>query len=276
MAYWSKSTEETIQVQAGSPTTNNTANQLSKIHTAAENEYILSFWIRPYDGWTRRLRDICLKTQSTSKLSAISRETILLEGPYGKAEPLWTFDEVLLIAGGSGIAAMVPYILDHVSRVAAGQTRIRGLTLVWADRKKAYLHRIAQQELGEALMQDEVKCMFYCTDSAKASIESLDLPSPDEISIGDACQETAGNGVLKGKEATDDIHEADSLTIKMGRPDIPMLIESAGASAVESGSRLAVMACGPSGMVDAAREATYRAMGNQSDAVEYFEEAFGW
>ncbi|UKZ90577.1 uncharacterized protein TrAFT101_005587 [Trichoderma asperellum] len=276
LAYWSKPTEETIQAQAGSLTTNSTANQPSKIHAAAENEYILSFWIRPYDGWTRRLRDICLKTQSTSRLSAISRETILLEGPYGKAEPLWTFDEVLLIAGGSGIAAMVPYILDHVSRVAAGQTRIRGLTLVWADRKKAYLHRIAQRELATALMQDEVKCMFYCTDSAKASIESLDLPSPDEISIGDACQETVGNGVLKGKEATDDIHEADSLTIKMGRPDIPMLIESAAASAVESGSRLAVMACGPSGMVDAAREATYRAMGNQSNAVEYFEEAFGW
>lgn len=191
------------------------------------------------------------------------------------AEPLWAFDEVLLIAGGSGIATMIPYILDHVSRAAAGQTRIRGLTLVWADRKQAYLHRIAQQELAEALTLDEVKCIFYCTDSAKVSVNSLPLPSPDEISMEDACKETAG-GVLKGKEATDDIQETDSSIFKTGRPDIPMLIESAAASAIHSGSRLAVMACGPSGMADTAREATNRAMRNQSNSVEYFEEAFGW
>lgn len=276
MAHWRKSTEETTQVQAGSLTTNGTANSLPRTHAATEDEYILSFWIRPYDGWTRRLRDLCLKSQSSPKLSSVSRQTILLEGPYGMAEPLWAFNEVLLIAGGSGIATMIPYILDHLSRTAAGQTRIRGLTLVWADRKQGYLHRIAQRELAEALTHDEVKCIFYCTDSAKASIDSLPLPSPDEISMADECKETSGNGVLQGKEATDDIQEADSLTFKMGRPDIPMLIESAAASAIESGSRLAVMACGPSGIADTAREATHKAMHNQSNFVEYFEEAFGW
>ncbi|KAL6904502.1 ferric reductase like transmembrane component domain-containing protein [Trichoderma evansii] len=266
LAYWSQATGETTQVQDSSLATDATA----------EDEYILSFWIRPYDGWTRRLRDLCLKSQSTSKLSSVSRQTILLEGPYGMAEPLWTFDEVLLIAGGSGIAAMIPYILDHVSRAAAGQTRIRGLTLVWADRKQAYLHRIARRELAAALTLDEVKCIFYCTDSAKVSVDSLPLPSPDEISMGDACKETAGSGVLKGKETTDDIQETDSLIFKTGRPDIPTLIESAAASAIHSGSRLAVMACGPSGMADTAREATHRAMQNQSNSVEYFEDAFGW
>lgn len=192
------------------------------------------------------------------------------------AEPLWAFDEVLLIAGGSGVAAMVPYILDHVSRTAAGQTRIRGLTLVWADRQQAYLHRIAQRELAAALTRDDVKCIFYCTDSAKVSVDSLPLPSPDEISMGNACKETKECGVLKDKQATDDIHKADSLIFKMGRPNIPMLVESAAASAIESGSRLAVMACGPSELADTAREATHRAMRNQSNSVEYFEEAFGW
>lgn len=276
LAYWSQSTEETAQIQGGSPTTNNATNLPPKIHAVAGDEYILSFWIRPYDGWTRRLRDMCLKSRSTSKPSAISRETLLLEGPYGMAEPLWAFDEVLLIAGGSGIAAMIPYILDHVSRAVAGQTRIRGLTLVWSDRKQAYLRRIAEQELASALTRDDVRCIFYCTDSAKISTDSLPLPSPDEISMENACKETKECGVLNDKETTDDIHEADSLIFRTGRPDIPELIESAAASAIESGSRLAVMACGPGELADAAREATHRAMRLQSNSVEYFEEAFGW
>lgn len=276
LAYWSQSTEETAQVQAGSPTTNNATNPPSRTHAVAENEYILSFWIRPYDGWTRRLRDMCLKSQPTSKLSSVSRQTILLEGPYGLAEPLWTFDEVLLIAGGSGVAAMIPYILDHVSRAAAGQTRVRGLTLVWSDRKQSYLRRIAQQELAAALTRDDVKCILYCTASANVSIDSLPSPSPDEISIENTCKETKECGVLKDKEANDDINEADSLIYKTGRPDIPMLIESAAACAIESGSRLAVMACGPGELADTAREATNRAMHNQSNSIEYFEEAFGW
>ncbi|KAL7897248.1 ferric reductase like transmembrane component domain-containing protein [Trichoderma sp. SZMC 28014] len=276
LAYWSQSTEETVQIQGGSPTTNNAINPPSRIHAVAGDEYILSFWIRPYDGWTRRLRDMCLKSISTSKLSAVSRETLLLEGPYGMAEPLWAFDEVLLIAGGSGIAAMIPYILDHVSRAVAGQTRIRGLTLVWSDRKQAYLRRIAQQELAAALIRDDVRCIFYCTDAAKVSIDSLPLPSPDEISMENACRETKECGVLKDKEAADDIRETDSLVFETGRPDIPVLIERATASAIESGSRLAVMACGPGELADTAREATRRAMRHQSNSVEYFEEAFGW
>ncbi|KAL7926928.1 ferric reductase like transmembrane component domain-containing protein [Trichoderma austrokoningii] len=276
LAYWSQPARETVQIQANSFATDSAKYPSSKIHAAAEDEYILSFWIRPYDGWTRRLRDMCLKSQSASKLSLISRETILLEGPYGMAEPLWAFDEVLLIAGGSGIAAMIPYILDHVSRTAAGQTRIRGLTLIWSDRKQAYLHRIAQRELAVVLARDDVKCVFYCTDSAKVSIDSLPLPSPDEISVGNVCKETKECGVFRDKEAANDINEAGSISFKTGRPDIPKLIEGAAVSAVKSGSRLAVMACGPSELADTAREATHRAMRNQSNSVEYFEEAFGW
>jgi ferric-chelate reductase len=252
-------------------------------HASIEDEYLLSFWVRPHDGWTRHLRDSCLKSQSLPQLPAISKEFILLEGPYGMAEPLWAFDEVLLIAGGSGITAMVPYVLDHAERVIKSNksnksswTRIRGLTLVWSDRKQAFLHRIAQQELAAALKRDEIRCMFYCTDPAKV------LPSTDEISMGDVYKVTAKSSVLQSKEETnisepaDGICEAGSLIIKTGRPNIPTIIERAAASATKSGSRLAVMACGPGGMADAAREATYRAMRKHNNSIEYFEEAFGW
>ncbi|KAJ4862477.1 ferric reductase like transmembrane component domain-containing protein [Trichoderma breve] len=249
LAYWSQSAVETSQSQQRDDTTDPPSKT-----AAIEGEYLLSFWIRPYDGWTRHLRDQCLKSQPLSKLPSIITETILLEGPYGIAEPLWTFDEVLLIAGGSGITAMVPYILDHIARTASSnkssQTRIRGLTLIWTNPKEAFIRRIAQRELAAALKRDDVRA----TES----------------------------GVLKGKEETDISESADgadeacSLPITMCRPDIPAIIEKAAASATESGSRLAVMSCGPGKMSDAAREATYRAIRQQNNSVEYFEESFGW
>ncbi|KAL7808709.1 ferric reductase NAD binding domain-containing protein [Trichoderma gracile] len=250
-------------------------------HGALEGEDLLSFWIRPYDGWTRHLRDVCLKAQTKSQLPAVHRETVLLEGPYGMAEPLWTYDEVILFAGGSGIATMVPYILDHIERTAASnksrRTRTRGLTLVWSNRSQAFIKRIAQRELAAALGRDDIECMFYCTNTTKNSLDSLPLTPKDEISAEKECKGMTESSVLKGKEETDVSESPDAATvsIRTGRPDIGVMIEKAAESASESGSRLAVFACGPSEMADAARAATYRAM-RQSHSVEYFEEAFGW
>ncbi|KAL7786013.1 ferric reductase like transmembrane component domain-containing protein [Trichoderma afarasin] len=296
LAYWSQSTVETSQSQQRDSTTHPpsktadvsvvTPSEAGPQHTAIEGEYLLSFWIRPYDGWTRHLRDQCLKSQPLSKLPSAITETILLEGPYGIAEPLWTFDEVLLIAGGSGITAMVPYILDHIARTdssnKSSQTRIRGLTLIWTNPKEAFIRRIAQRELAAALKRDDVRYEFYCTDSAKAEVGSLPSPSIDEIPIGDAEKGATESGVLKSKDETDISESADgadkagSLSITMCRPDIPAIIEKAAASAAESGSRLAVFSCGPGGMSDHAREATYRVIRQQNNSVEYFEESFGW
>ncbi|KAL7906087.1 ferric reductase like transmembrane component domain-containing protein [Trichoderma velutinum] len=294
LAHWSQSTAETAQSQQRynitDPPSNTTVGSIVTPsdavlpHTMIENEYLLSFWIRPRDGWTRHLRDLCLKSQPLSRLPSITTETILLEGPYGISKPLWAFDEVLLIAGGSGISAMVPYILDHVARAASsnksGQTRIRGLTLIWSDRKQAFIRRVAQRELAAALTRDDVRYEFYCTDSTKVSVGSYPSPSTEEIAT--AHKATAESGVLKSKEETDISESADgadearSLTIKMCRPDIPAIIEKAAASSTESTSRIAIIACGPNGMTDAAREATYQAIRQQNNSVEYFEQAFGW
>ncbi|UKZ49270.1 hypothetical protein TrVGV298_003515 [Trichoderma virens] len=277
LAYWSQSTESQHRGQAGAPATGSTTvGSIAASSKAMEGEYLMSFWIRPQDGWTRHLRDLCLKS---SQVPATSKETILLEGPYGMSEPLQKFDEVLLIAGGSGIAAMVPYVLDYISQASnkSSRTRIRGLTLVWSDRNRAFMHQIAQQELAAALTLNEIRCMFYCTDSAKVSIDAT-----DKIPIGDADKVSAESGVLKSKEetdiseSTDSISATGSLTIDTGRPDIPTIIERAATAATESGSRLAVMTCGPAGMSDAARDATYRAIRTRNSSIEYFESAFGW
>jgi hypothetical protein len=69
------------------------------------------FWIRPFDGWTRRLRNDCLRSPTLTVDS-----TFLIEGPYGQVSPLYSYERVILIAGGSGIAGVLPYVQEHLRR----------------------------------------------------------------------------------------------------------------------------------------------------------------
>ncbi|KAH7020604.1 ferric-chelate reductase [Macrophomina phaseolina] len=108
----------------------------------------LTFWIRPYDGWTRRIRDQCLAAQAP-----ISPK-LLLEGPYGRKAPLHAFDTVVLFVGGTGITAALPYVLDHLLRVSSGSPP-RALTtemrLVWASKQAAFVRELCRAELAAAL-----------------------------------------------------------------------------------------------------------------------------
>ncbi|KAL4754497.1 ferric reductase like transmembrane component-domain-containing protein [Aspergillus terricola var. indicus] len=133
-------------------------------HEEAQQDSKLIFYIRPYDGWTRRLRDQCRK----SGLPVI-KPKLLLEGPYGHAAPLHTFDTVLMVVGGTGIAAAVPYIIDHISRSGgAAKTRTTRVRLVWSARTKEMFERVFCDELAGILGHEDILTSFYCTGS-KAS-----------------------------------------------------------------------------------------------------------
>ncbi len=185
---------------------------------------------------------------------------------------------------GSGIAALVPYVLDHVSRASASnhptRTKTRAVTLVWTNKCDAFIHSVAEEELGTALQRADITGVFYCSGYSTAGQSTSSSPSsPDTVQIGE--ERTSDASVFGGKEETEVSESPDTVhgvrvIIRAGRPEISSMIDMTAASAVRAGSRLAVMACGPAGMADAAREATYRAMRQWDGKVEYFEEAFGW
>lgn len=204
----------------------------------------LIFWIRPYDGWTRSLRQECLR----SKKQPVNTR-ILLEGPYGHNFPLWRYESVLMIVGGTGIASAVPYIQDHIRRSTGGgetleeKTQIRDLELVWTARQTAFLHDVACRELRPALGRDDFQASFYAT---RESVE----PASDLVGLG--CQ------------------------ISTGRPHIQSLIMSRACDASAAGSTLAILVCGPGGMADEARAATHLAMRQGYRSIKYLEESFAW
>jgi len=219
-----------------------TMDRLPQKQNAARLKLI--FWIRPYDGWTQQLRQQCLQSKS-QPVDA----TILLEGPYGHNFPLWRYESVLMIVGGTGIAAAVPYLQDHLRRSGDGpqpineDTRIRDIELVWTARQSALLRDIARGELAPVLAREDFRASFYTTG---ASVE------PPQ-----------------------DIHEF-GCTIQTGRPHLQSLIMSRACDASVTGVSLVILVCGPAGMAEEARAVTHLAMRRGYRTIKYVEEIFAW
>ena len=210
----------------------------------------LVFWIRPFDGWTRHLRQQCIKSHGRTLDT-----TILLEGPYGEQFPLWEYESILLIAGGTGIAAAVPYIQDHLARCATDEvespTRIRNIHLVWTSRQEAFVREVATRELSSALARDDFRASFYVTSATAAG-------GLDECST--LCEELSGKAIEVGH----------------GRPDLQALVLGHAHEAQLSDCSAAVLMCGPPAMADEVRTAVYQTMRQGYQGVRYIEESFSW
>ncbi|EAW22133.1 ferric reductase family protein [Aspergillus fischeri NRRL 181] len=221
------------------PDTPSSGSDYGSIDTSAdppERKLALRFWIRPYDGWTRHLRDQCLQSPTRT-----IHPNILLEGPYGEQCPLWKYESVLLIAGGTGIAAAVPYIQDHILRSSTGRTSTQGIHLVWTARQPALMRDIAGRELKQALRRKDFRVSFYVTSEST---------SQDEI--------------------------MDGVEYACGRPDLQAIITAHAEEARLSSSSVLVLVCGPSGMADQARAAVHQAMRRGCRSLRYLEESFDW
>ncbi|KAJ1324890.1 ferric-chelate reductase [Microdochium nivale] len=69
----------------------------------------MTFLIRPYDGFTRRLRNAAAATSSPLGPVPASLR-VLVEGPYGHTQPFDKFDNLIFIVGGSGIVVPLAYL----------------------------------------------------------------------------------------------------------------------------------------------------------------------
>ncbi|KAF5862206.1 hypothetical protein ETB97_011911 [Aspergillus alliaceus] len=209
----------------------------------------LIFWIRPFDGWTRHLRQQCVQSPGRTLDT-----TILLEGPYGEQFPLWNYESVLLIAGGTGIAAAVPYIQDHLARCAdevESPTRIQYIHLVWMSRQEAFVQDIAARELSSALARDDFRASFYVTSSSPVR------GSGECSALREGLSENA-------------------IEVGRGRPDLQSLVLAHAHEAQLSSCSAAVLACGPPAMADEVRAAVYQTMRQGYRGLRYIEESFSW
>jgi NAD(P)H-flavin reductase len=230
---------------------------------ADEERCKLIFYIRPYDGWTRRVHDQCRDAQA----SMPSR--LLVEGPYGHTAPLHTFDTVLMVVGGTGIAAAVPYIIDHLSRVAEGRTRTLRIKLVWSARTKEMYSRVFCDKLSILVHHETISTTFYCT---KGTAVFSDTKSESSSASNNAVATSESVAEKKGAN----VSGTEPVSFLFGRPDVRRLVAMEAEEVKASCGRLAVLTCGPAQMADDCRQTVYEIMKGGFRDIEYYEEAFGW
>lgn len=226
------------------------SNSISSTDTTLDEPQQLTFFIRPFDGWTKNLATLCLKDPIKP-----ANSKILIEGPYGHSANLHNYETVLLIAGGTGASAVLPYMEEHIYRQANGQAlRTRQINLLLTSRKPAFIYELCKKELRPILGREDIEMEFYSTSTVHTHSTT-----------------TAGIEKAHGRE--------ERVEINTGRPDITNTILEAARVNIEGGrrsGRLAILVCGPAGMADEARGAVGRAMKEGCRGIEYIEETFGW
>ncbi|KAF9884620.1 hypothetical protein FE257_001442 [Aspergillus nanangensis] len=245
---------DTSQVPLLSDSSSSTSRAVGTRPQPDREQLKLIFWIRPFDGWTRHLRGQCMRSPDRTV-----RTKLLLEGPYAEQFPLWNYESVLLVAGGTGIAAAVPYIQEHLAR-SAGQTvsektHTQDIHLVWTTRQEAFIQNVVAQDLSLAFDRDDFNASFYVTSHTKHH-----EPADEDPLFPNARDEST----------------SQSLNIAQGRPDLRSIMLCHAQEAQLNDCSAAVVVCGPPAMADEARLAVHSAMRQGYDRIRYVEESFSW
>lgn len=278
---------------SASPATSSPTASISNqdSHSCTANGDALTFLIRPTtkSGFTYRLLQQCLASSSGSTTTRL-----LVEGPYGTTHPLHAYETLILVAGGSGISATLPYLLEYASQAISKQNgktdshkkwRTRQIIFVWATREPAMLQYIEKQHLAPLLHRQDVSYHLHATSKPAMEQPGALLPASDTKPAdhdSNSSRDVSEKGDLTSTNAAVTDPARATVPHVLGRPDIGAIVREAVESQAEAGARggrVAVFACGPTNMADTARVAALEAMRAQTGRqveVGYFEEEFGW
>lgn len=119
---------------------------------------------RPYGGFTRRVLETAIEKGPFHTYRAF------LDGPYGgMRRDLAAFDTVILIAGGSGITALMSQLLNLIKRMRDGKAITKKIVVVWALKRLEAMDWF-REELRicrEAAPPESVTCKFFVTKAVR-------------------------------------------------------------------------------------------------------------
>lgn len=115
---------------------------------------------RPFSGFTKKVVDAALEHGPWYTYRAF------LDGPYGgMRRSMDSFDHVVMIAGGSGITAIVSQLLDLIKRMRDGKAVTKTVHLIWAMKRPETIEWF-KEELRicrDFAPPESVSCQFYIT-----------------------------------------------------------------------------------------------------------------
>ncbi|KAK4082417.1 uncharacterized protein Triagg1_2229 [Trichoderma aggressivum f. europaeum] len=147
--------------------------ELERLTSESKKQY-MTFLIRPYDGFTERLRDMLANEQSSSKPLRV-----LVDGPYGHTQQLQDYRQVVFIAGGSGVVVALSYL----NSLCDGMKEPITIELHWAVREPAFVRDVVSKEAKRALETGMLSLHLYMSSHVN-DISGSDLPSTVEQHVG--------------------------------------------------------------------------------------------
>lgn len=115
---------------------------------------------RPFGGFTKKVLDSALDRGPWWTYRAF------IDGPYGGIlRRMDSFEHVVLVAGGTGITAIVSHLLDLIKRMRDGKAATKSIHLIWALKRPETMEWF-KEELRicrEFAPPDTVSCQFYIT-----------------------------------------------------------------------------------------------------------------
>ncbi|KAI9730040.1 MAG: hypothetical protein M1818_008309 [Claussenomyces sp. TS43310] len=230
---------------------------------------ILKFFVRPHNGITKKLM----------RMARVVHEPMLkayLDGPYGGIgqDLSLAYETVILTAGGSGITAVLPLLVDLCAKIRRPTSVLEDVKLIWVVRNPHALKWI-EDEVQEALATapaGNVLIDLYVT--------TEEVEGNGDMAIGEPQQRQAGTNdrqvFLRKDEGIDQKKKHHDLGRgKHGRPNLSELIP------VSIGSkRTFVAGCGPTGMKadlsNAVAACQRKVVKGEVQEVALHTETFGW
>ncbi|OHE99776.1 ferric reductase like transmembrane component [Colletotrichum orchidophilum] len=137
---------------------------------------------KPYGGFTRKVLDMAIERGPFHTYRAF------LDGPYGgMRRDLAAFDTCILIAGGSGITALMSQLLNLIKRMRDGKAITRKVVVVWALKRLEAMDWF-REELRicrESAPPESVTCKFFVTSAVRnraMMMAGQDRPAPRALS----------------------------------------------------------------------------------------------
>ncbi|CAO1615514.1 unnamed protein product [Parajaminaea phylloscopi] len=269
--------------------------------------------IRPQAGMTKALMDKTVNKDESSTAESSSRQRsaeffVVLEGPYGSkhGHSIIAHDDVLLFAGGVGVAFSLPYFAMAALHGTGSRCK-----LVWAVREPEMLASVEDQLLrldaklsakGSPSSHSQVVVEMHVTagelvdndDDSAAAVTTMpaighSASASSRSSAQDRDSTEAGEPSIKSEVEEKKLHSSGDLINTLRQrlsPAIELVVKKGRPSTlprdhfdpVDSQHKsLAVMACGPHALCDDTRFGALDALsGRQWRDVEYVEECFDW
>lgn len=245
----------------------------------------IKFLVKVKNGVTKNLYHRLLKEPNQS-----CELKVAVEGFYGEYKPAFSYDQVVMIAGGNGIPGLYEYISDIAQKKAEGKSNTKFVKLYWVIRHWHSLDWFVD-ELIKLQQYDFVETVVYVTkyhdaklgdrfavaDSSSSSIEI----TPEYIHEADEPKtESSPNEKDSTIESTDKsqctwldkvFKELPHVIFKDSRPNLPELIHT---DIQEAGinDNVAIMTCAHNAMCDDVRKAVACEAGEpRGGRIELFE-----